>query len=302
MKKYHFITGGEEIIYEFALNLHQKGFQVTCNDNTDTIFLKSNIEAIIKLPSKKIDIDLDGIVLGTKVKKDNQDLQKAIELGIRIYSYPEILIEQSREKTRVVIGGGHDSTIIIAIVLHILTYWDREVDYIINTQLASLNKLVCLTDNSDFILIEGDENPSSILDNKPKLLWYKPHIALIPGIEWNYNNTSLAEKNYNEQFKKYIDSIVPGGILIYNESDEILSKIAQESQNTIRKEVYKTPESFVNGNTTYMKTTEGDLPIEFIDRHNLSCIEGAKWICQLMGIDEGGFLEGISSFRGTLNV
>ncbi len=300
MRKYHFIGSGERIIYDFALSLHQKGFQVTSNDDIVDVLLKSNTK-IKKLPSEKIDTDLDGIILGPEVRRDNPELQKAIEVGVRIYSYAEFLFEQSREKTRVVIGGSaQERAIIIAIVLHVLNYWNKDVDYIINTQIKDFNTKVYLTDSNDFILIEGDDNPSSILDNKPNFLWYKPHIALISRVKGKPDNTFLTEQNYIEQLEKYIDCIVPGGILIYNASDEIVSKIAQETQNTIRKEVYKTPSHFVNNGVNYLKTVEGDLPLDFLNTHSVDNVATAKWACQLMGIDESDFLEAISSFKGKL--
>ncbi|PTM02321.1 MAG: peptidoglycan synthetase [Candidatus Arcticimaribacter sp.] len=304
MKKFHFIAIGGSAMHNLALALQFKGFEISGSD--DAIFepSKSRLAKADLLPEvmgwypEKIADDLDGIILGMHAKEDNPELLKAMELGIRIYSYPEFLYEQTKNKTRVVIAGSHGKTTITSMVLHVLNYWEKEVDYMIGAQLEGFDTMVHLTEENDFMLIEGDEYLSSPIDRRPKFLWYKPHVTLISGIAWDHINVFPTEENYIEQFETYIDSIMPGGVLVYNESDSVLERITEASQNTIRKESYRLPEYFIDTGVTYLKTDEGDLPLEVFGEHNLSNIAGAKWICQLMGVDEDDFLEAIMSFKG----
>ena len=304
MKKFHFIAIGGSAMHNLALALQFKGFEISGSD--DAIFepSKSRLAKAGLLPQlmgwypEKITDDLDGIILGMHAKEDNPELLRAMELGIRIYSYPEFLYEQTKNKTRVVIAGSHGKTTITSMVLHVLNYWEKEVDYMIGAQLEGFDTMVHLTQENDFMLIEGDEYLSSPIDRRPKFLWYKPHVTLISGIAWDHINVFPTEENYIEQFETYIDSIMPGGVLVYNESDSVLERITEASQNTIRKESYRLPEYFIDAGVTYLKTDEGDLPLEVFGEHNLSNIAGAKWICQLMGVDEDDFLEAIMSFKG----
>ena len=304
MKKFHFIAIGGSAMHNLALALQFKGFEISGSD--DAIFepSKSRLAKAGLLPEvmgwypEKITDDLDGIILGMHAKEDNPELLRAMELGIRIYSYPEFLYEQTKNKTRVVIAGSHEKTTITSMVLHVLNYWEKEVDYMIGAQLEGFDTMVHLTQENDFMLIEGDEYLSSPIDRRPKFLWYKPHVTLISGIAWDHINVFPTEENYIEQFETYIDSIMPGGVLVYNESDSVLERITEASQNTIRKESYRLPEYFIDAGVSYLKTDEGDLPLEVFGEHNLSNIAGAKWICQLMGVDEDDFLEAIMSFKG----
>ena len=304
MKKFHFIAIGGSAMHNLALALQFNGFEISGSD--DTIFepSKSRLAEAGLLPElmrwypEKITDDLDGIILGMHAKEDNPELLRAMELRIRIYSYPEFLFEQTKNKTRVVIAGSHGKTTITSMVLHVLNYWEKEVDYMIGAQLEGFDTMVHLTEENDFMLIEGDEYLSSPIDRRPKFLWYKPHVTLISGIAWDHINVFPTEENYIEQFETYIDSIMPGGVLVYNESDSVLERITEASQNTIRKESYRLPEYFIDAGVTYLKTDEGDLPLEVFGEHNLSNIAGAKWICQLMGVDEDDFLEAITSFKG----
>tara|TARA_B100000767_G_scaffold275771_1_gene315373 strand:+ start:27994 stop:29358 length:1365 start_codon:yes stop_codon:yes gene_type:complete len=304
VKKFHFIAIGGSAMHNLALALHQKGFEISGSD--DTVFepSKSRLEKAGILPEKtgwfseKITKKTDGIILGMHARADNPELLRAIELGIKIYSYPEFLYEQAQEKTRVVIAGSHGKTTITSMVLHVLNYWEREVDYMIGAQLEGFDTMVHLTDDNDFMLIEGDEYLSSPIDLRPKFLWYKPHVTLISGIAWDHINVFPTEENYVQQFKTYIDSIVPGGVLVYNEADPVLAQLTQVSENAIRKEGYHLPNYEIKKGITFLKTDEGDLPLEVFGEHNLSNISGAQWICQLMGVDQAEFLEAIPSFKG----
>ncbi|MDX1278441.1 Mur ligase domain-containing protein [Oceanihabitans sediminis] len=300
----HFIAIGGSAMHNLALALHNKGYQVTGSD--DTIFepSKSRLEAKGLLPEtfgwfpEKINQNLDAVVLGMHAKADNPELLKAQELGLKIYSYPEFLYEQSKNKTRVVIGGSHGKTTITSMILHVMHYHNRDVDYMVGAQLDGFDVMVKLTEENDFIVLEGDEYLSSPIDRRPKFHLYKPNIALLSGIAWDHINVFPTYENYVEQFSIFVDSIVRGGSITYNEEDAEVKRVVEASENTIRKLAYQTPEYTVEDGETLLDTPEGPLPIEVFGKHNLNNLAGAKWICQHMGIDEDDFYEAIATFSG----
>ena len=300
----HFIAIGGAAMHNLAMALHNKGYQVTGSD--DVIFepSKSRLQAKGLLPEdfgwfpEKIISNLDAIVLGMHAKADNPELLKAQELGLKIYSYPEFLYEQSRHKTRVVIGGSHGKTTITSMILHVMNYHDKDVDYMVGAQLEGFDVMVKLTDDNDFIVLEGDEYLSSPIDRRPKFHLYKPNIALLSGIAWDHINVFPTYENYLEQFEIFIDVIVRGGSINYNEEDTDLKRIVEASTNQIRKIPYRTPQYTVEDGQTLLETPEGPMPIEIFGAHNLNNLAGAKWICQHMGIDEDDFYEAISTFKG----
>ncbi|WP_179335818.1 UDP-N-acetylmuramate--L-alanine ligase [Winogradskyella costae] len=300
----HFIAIGGAAMHNLALALHNKGYKVTGSD--DAIFepSKSRLDAKGLLPDafgwypEKITSDLDAIVLGMHAKADNPELLKAQELGLKIYSYPEFLYEQAKNKTRVVIGGSHGKTTITSMILHVMHYHDRDVDYMVGAQLDGFDVMVKLTEDNDFIVLEGDEYLSSPIDLRPKFHLYKPNIALLSGIAWDHINVFPTYENYVEQFSIFVDSIVTGGSINYNEEDPEVKRVVEASENQIRKIAYKTPEYTVENGETLLETPEGPMPIEVFGAHNLNNLAGAKWICQHMGIDEDDFYEAISTFKG----
>lgn len=300
----HFIAIGGAAMHNLALALHDKGYKVTGSD--DAIFepSKSRLQNKGLLPEslgwfpEKITTDIEAIILGMHAKPDNPELLKAQQLGLKIYSYPEFLYEQSKNKTRVVIGGSHGKTTITSMILHVMNYHNIAVDYMVGAQLEGFDTMVHLTEENDFIVLEGDEYLSSPMDRRPKFHLYQPNIALLSGIAWDHINVFPTFENYVEQFEIFVNQVTSGGILVYNEEDLVVKKVAEETQNPIRKIPYQTALYKVENGKTLLETPNGFMPIEIFGAHNLNNLSGAKWICQCMGVDEADFYEAIATFKG----
>ena len=300
----HFIAIGGSAMHNLAIALHNKGYQVTGSDDTIHDPSKSRLEKKGLLPEafgwfpEKITQDLDVIILGMHAKEDNPELLKAQDMGLKIYSYPEFLYEQSKDKTRVVIGGSHGKTTITSMILHVLAYHDREVDYMVGAQLEGFETMVHLTTENEFMVLEGDEYLSSPIDRRPKFHLYKPNIALLSGIAWDHINVFPTFEGYVEQFRIFTDSLTNGGIMVYNEEDATVKEVVESSMHTIKKYPYNTPTYEIEDGITAIDTPDGMMPLEIFGDHNLQNLAGAKWICQHMGIDEEDFYEAIASFKG----
>ena len=300
----HFIAIGGSAMHNLALALYKKGDIVTGSD--DAIFepSKSRLEANGLLPiqfgwfEEKITLNIDAVILGMHAKSDNPELLKAQELGLKIYSYPEFLYEQSKHKTRVVIGGSHGKTTITSMILHVLNYHDIAVDFMVGAQLEGFETMVHLTSENEFIVLEGDEYLSSPIDRRPKFHLYKPNIALLSGIAWDHINVFPTFDNYVEQFSIFTNSLINGGIMVYNEEDLVVKSVVEQSEIPIKKYPYHTPKHTIKNGITYIETPDGQMPLEIFGIHNLQNLAGAKWICQHMGIDEDDFYEAISTFKG----
>ena len=300
----HFIAIGGSAMHNLAIALHNKGYLVTGSDDTIHDPSKSRLEKKGLLPKEfgwfpeKITEQLDVIILGMHAKKNNPELLQAQDMGLKIYSYPEFLYEQSKDKTRVVIGGSHGKTTITSMILHVLDYNDMEVDYMVGAQLEGFETMVHLTKENEFMVLEGDEYLSSPIDRRPKFHLYKPNIALLSGIAWDHINVFPTFEGYVNQFRIFTDSLTDGGIMVYNEEDAILKEVVESSTHSIKKYEYSTPGYQIDDGVTYIDTPDGLMPLEIFGDHNLQNLAGAKWVCQHMGIDEEDFYEAIASFKG----
>ena len=300
----HFIAVGGSAMHNLAIALHLKGYDVTGSD--DHIFepSKSRLNKHGLLPddfgwdASRISDDLDFVILGMHAKVDNPELIESQNRNLKIVSYPEFIYEMSKNKTRVVIGGSHGKTSITAMVLHVLNQNGREVDFMVGAQLEGFETMVHLTDENDFILLEGDEYLSSPIDRRPKFHLYKPNIALLSGISWDHINVFPTKETYLKQFELFLETMVSGGVLVYNKLDSQVNQISIDCKRPIRKLEYTMPDYYIDNGISFLRTDEGDLPLKIFGDYNLSNLSGAKLICQLMGVQEEEFNNSISSFKG----
>ena len=300
--KVHFIAIGGSAMHNMAIALYKKGFTVSGSD--DEIFepSKGRLEKYGLLPKSEgwnptsISADLDVIILGMHAKKDNPELLKAQELGLKIYSYPEYVYEQAKDKKRIVIGGSHGKTSITSMILHVLQYQGIKFDYLVGAQLEGFETMVSFSD-APIMIIEGDEYLSSPIDRRPKFLWYKPHIAVLSGIAWDHINVFPTFDNYVKQFHLFKDTIEQNGLLTYFHGDEELRKIAEQS-NSVRLKPYTTPTHKIENGITTIGTNYGWLPLKIFGEHNLQNMMAALNVCVELGIEERDFYHAIQSFGG----
>jgi UDP-N-acetylmuramate: L-alanyl-gamma-D-glutamyl-meso-diaminopimelate ligase len=302
--KVHFIAIGGSAMHNLAIALHKKGYQVSGSD--DEIFepSKGRLAKYGLLPDKEgwdeenIHAGLDAVILGMHAKADNPELLKAKKLGIKIFSYPEFLYEQAKDKKRVVIGGSHGKTTITAMILHVLRENNVDCDYMVGAQLEGFDVMVKLSEEAPVMIFEGDEYLTSPIDRRPKFHLYMPDIALLSGIAWDHINVFPTFDNYVEQFTSFIKLIIPGGKLIYCREDEELQKICPSTRSDIDLLPYSVADHFVRDGKTFIRHKNEIIPLELFGRHNLLNMNGARIVCNQLGIDDNHFYKAISSFKG----
>jgi len=301
----HFIAIGGSAMHNLAIALHKKGYNVTGSD--DEIFepSKSRLEKYGLLPSvvgwqpQLIEACPDVIILGMHARNDNPELVKAQELGLKIYSYPEYLFEQTKDKTRVVIGGSHGKTTTTSMIMHVLKACNVGFDYMVGANLEGFETMVELTSENKIAVFEGDEYLSSPIDMRPKFHHYFPHIALLTGIAWDHINVFPTFEGYVDQFRIFANMIEKGGSLIYFNGDEYLNQIASEISAQINILPYTTHPNLVEGNHTQLVFGGKNIPLQIFGDHNLQNTAGAKLVCQQLGISDEQFYEAISTFGGS---
>jgi UDP-N-acetylmuramate: L-alanyl-gamma-D-glutamyl-meso-diaminopimelate ligase len=308
MKRVHFIAIGGSAMHNLAIALHLKGYQVSGSD--DEIFepSKSRLLNYGLLPEgigwfeEKITLDLDAIILGMHARDDNPELLKAQALGLKIFSYPEFLYEQSKNKTRIVIGGSHGKTTITAMILHAMQHLNIACDYMVGARLEGFEVMVKLTEEAPFMVIEGDEYLTSPIDRRPKFHLYLPDIAIISGIAWDHINVFPTWDMYVDQFRKFIHLIQPQGSLIYTRNDETLVNLAENEFPNLRKFGYLPVEHRIDAQGITHITEDGmDIPLKIFGLHNLMNLKAAQLACEQIGITKIDFFNAISTFKGASN-
>jgi UDP-N-acetylmuramate: L-alanyl-gamma-D-glutamyl-meso-diaminopimelate ligase len=299
----HFIAIGGSVMHNMALAMVDLGNRVSGSD--DDIFEPARSRLLAKgiLPpqtgwfSEKITKDLDAVILGMHAREDNPELIQARELGLKIYSFPEYIYEQSKNKTRVVIGGSHGKTTITAMIMHVLKTLGKDFDYMVGAQLEGFQNMFQLS-TAPIIILEGDEYLSSPVDRRPKFHLYKPHIALLSGIAWDHINVFPTYEIYKEQFSIFINLIEKDGCLVYCEVDKDLHEVCSEAPEYIKVQPYGLPDYKVLDGTTTISIDEHTAQLHIFGKHNLMNLNGARLVCENLGISTEDFMKAIQTFKG----
>ncbi|MBA3705779.1 MAG: peptidoglycan synthetase [Bacteroidetes bacterium] len=303
----HLIAIGGSAMHNMAIAMFKKGFTVTGSD--DEIFepSKSRLEKLNLLPETEgwdvnnIHKGLDAVILGMHARADNPELLKAQEMGLKIYSYPEYIYEQTKDKTRIVIGGSHGKTTITAMILHVLNYHKIDCDYLVGAQLEGFDTMVKLTKEAKIAVIEGDEYLSSPIDRRPKFHLYKPHIAILSGIAWDHINLFPTFENYVDQFKIFVDLIEQGGSLVYCELDKEVKKVSEAARADVKKIPYSIPEHIIENGITILTNCQlptANCQLNIFGEHNLMNLNGARLVCNQIDVSDEQFYKAIQSFTG----
>jgi UDP-N-acetylmuramate: L-alanyl-gamma-D-glutamyl-meso-diaminopimelate ligase len=300
----HFVAIGGAAMHNLAIALHLKGHEITGSD--DEIFdpASTNLARHGLLPDRIgwnpdcISKELDCIVLGMHAREDNPELIRAKEIGVRIFSYPEFLYEQTQNKTRVVIGGSHGKTTVTSMILFVLKKMQMDFDYMVGAQIEGFDTMVSLSENSRIAVFEGDEYLTSPIDLRPKFHVYRPHIGVVTGIAWDHINVFPTFENYVEQFRIFTTLIERDGKFIYFDEDPYLQTIAANLRDDLTAIPYNAAPNHILEGKTWIETKLGDIPLRVFGKHNLQNIQAARMVCKQLGVSDKDFYQCISEFNG----
>ncbi|MDQ2863105.1 MAG: Mur ligase family protein [Bacteroidota bacterium] len=300
----HFIAIGGSVMHQLAIALKKKGYEVTGSD--DEIFepALSNLKKEGIVPPEMgwdpgiINTGIDAVILGMHAKDDNPELIKARELHLQIFSFPEYIYKESQHKKRVAIGGSHGKTTTTAMIMHVLKHAKVDFDYLVGARLEGFEQSVKITD-APLIVCEADEYPASAIEKRPKFHFLFPHIAVITGIAWDHINVFPTFNFYLEQFKIFIEKIEKNGVLIYNETDDVLVKLINKNKrNDISYISYALPSYFIENGVTSVRIGNKKTHLEIFGNHNLLNLQASYLVCKQLGVSDDSFADAIGSFKG----
>lgn len=299
----HFIAIGGSIMHNLAIALKQKGYHITGSD--DEIFdpALSKLTKYGLMPkflgwdAERIDSNIDAVILGMHAHGDNPELNRAKELAIPVYSFPEFIYEQSKSKRRIVVGGSHGKTTTTAMIMHVLKEENFNFDYMVGAQLDGFELTVKLSD-ANVIVLEGDEYPDSAINRTPKFHLYNADIGVITGIAWDHINVFPTYESYINAFKVFASELPQTGALIYNNDDAELTQLIGKTSISAKKIPYQTPTHEIKNGKTYIVHDQDKYELSVFGIHNLQNIMAAFNVCRLLNITDKAFFNAIKSFKG----
>lgn len=291
-------------MHQLAIALKRKGYQITGSD--DEIFepARTNLQAEGILPATigwlpdRVTSNIDAVILGMHAKEDNPELQKARELGVNIYSFPEYIYKESSNKMRVAVGGSHGKTSTTSMIMHVLRQSGKAFDYLVGARLEGFDQSVAITD-APVIVCEADEYPASAIEKKPKFHFLFPHIAVITGIAWDHINVFPTFENYLKQFRIFIGKIEMDGHLIYNDTDPVLKELIHSCERAdLHYHPYNIPDHKIENGITTLVMEGQQTSLNVFGNHNLLNLHAAWLVCKQLDVSLDQFLNAIGNFTG----
>lgn len=301
---YHFIAIGGSIMHNLALALHHEGHTITGSDDEIYDPARSYLAQAGILPTsfgwdpQRIHPGLDAVIVGMHAKADNPELQRAVDLALPIYSFPEFIYQHAKAQKRIVVAGSHGKTTITSMIMHVLRYYDKNINYLVGARLPGYDTMVRLNPDAEAIVLEGDEYLTSPLDRRPKFLHYHPDITVLSGIAWDHINAFPTYELYKEQFRLLLTTIHKMGTLIYNAEDEEVQKLVRAYQPTYRTQPYEPPTYEASEDNTNVIIEGQAYPLTIFGRHNLSNAAAAQYVCAEMGVSPYDFWQAMEHFTG----
>lgn len=295
-------------MHGLAIELKNMGHEVSGSD--DEIFEPSQtrLQKAGLLPPAagwfpdRISGELDMVVAGMHAKADNPELLRAKELGLKVVSFPELVYEHARHKQRIVIGGSHGKTTITSMIIHVMRYWNRDVDFLVGAEVPGYGNSVRLTETAPVMVIEGDEYVTSASDNRPKFWHYQHHIGVISGIAWDHFNIYPSTETYQEVFKVFAERTPKAGTLFWNGDDTQLAEMMKHiiMSADVASIPYQAHKHQIgpNGQTALISSEKEKIQVQVFGRHNMENLQAALLVCQKVGISPAEFYQAIQSFQG----
>lgn len=301
-RKIHFTGITHPILCDLAVALKSAGDDVTGSDSSSPDPKQQSMLGAIPVQSSwnpaQLTAGLDAVVISPIVTRDNPELHRALELKVPVYSYPEFIHLECRNKHRVVVTGSHGKTMITSLILHVLNYHNRSFDYVISRASGGLTTSVKLT-NAPVIIIEGQDGLASALDPTTIFLKYQHHIGIICGIEWIASPAYPTKEEYTRQFSQFEMTTPKGGVLIYFDLEPVVTALSKVNQPDVLYIPYKTHPSIQEGGQEFLLESAAERHrVKLSGKVNMQNIAAAKETLKKLGITTPMFYAALQDFGG----
>ena len=308
MRKVHLISVTEPLLFDLALAIHQKGYEVSVSGAGlgDELQAKLSEEGCVCYGDgwfpERLTRDIQFVVLGASVRQENPELVRAKELGLLLLSIPEFIFQRTKEKTRVVVAGSRGKKTIISMIVYALQRQKLAFDYALTSRVPLLPNRVHLSYEARIALIEGDEHVTSALDKRFQLEFYRPHIAILTNMSWSAETDHATPEAYLSTYRSFSTSIEREGKLIYFGGDPAVNQLAQEVRSDITAIPYDQHPVVERDGQVFLPTRYGDYPVRIPNGYFLINLNAARLACRQLGVKDADFYAALSEYSLSLPV
>lgn len=320
LKKKIFLVGIKGVaMTSMAVYLKEKGYDVEGSDveaefATDAILSRYAITVHKGFHSGLIDSSFS-MVIGTGAHggMTNPQMQKAADLGLKVYMHGEYLGMIMEGKKGISVAGCHGKTTTSSMVALLLARGGYDPSYAIGTaEISSLGPGGHFGQGAYFVA-EADEYMTCPLTcRKPRLLWQHPEMIVLTNIEYDHPDAYGSLQDVQDVYTRFIRSLPDSGpgLAILCRDDSNIQKILPliSEKNTVTYGFspladYRINKVHFSSGCSFMKVEHGsvevgELMIRVPGRHNLLNALGASIAANTAGMDWGTIARMIKYYTG----
>ncbi|ARU62861.1 UDP-N-acetylmuramate--L-alanine ligase [Tumebacillus avium] len=209
MKKIHFVgikgTGMSALAQLYA----RMGYEVSGSDSqevffTDELLSKAGI-TYIGLPSPEKVEHVDLVVHSSAYNHEHIEIKRALELGIPVYTYPELLGKITKERPAVLISGTHGKTTTTSMIGALLTHHELDPMVVIGSKNYNIGSNARFGDG--LLVAEACEYKRNFLNYNPKML-------IVNNIDFDHPDYFKDHDDVHLAFQQMVDKLPADGLLI----------------------------------------------------------------------------------------
>jgi UDP-N-acetylmuramate: L-alanyl-gamma-D-glutamyl-meso-diaminopimelate ligase len=297
-----------------ACLLQKSGYQITGSDTNvyppmSSLLKSSGIDIKPGYQRKNITDNIDQVIIGNAVAKDNQEVLAVQEQGIPYISFPEAINKFYLDNQKsLVITGTHGKTTTTALLSWVLHSANRKPGFMVGGWMKNFDGNHAIS-GGDFFVSEGDEYDTAFFDKGPKFLHYNPFASILTGIEFDHADIYRDLEHIKDSFRKFLKIIHPNGFLLAAFSDKNVKDILVNASCQV--ETYGFSSSadwmiddykFIDGKGYFtlihqsIKIANFHLPM--IGRHNIENATSVAIMGLKLGLTIDEIQKGFQTFKG----
>ena len=199
---------------------------------------------------------------------------------------PDQIVNQALDKQRIVITGTRGTLPLSALLIHVLKYYDRPVDYVISVPAHGISQPTSLS-NAPIIIIEAQAD---------QMIKYNHHVGLITNILWNSTKEFPNEEDFVKQYDSFADNTPKGGILLYCENDPLALLTGSKPRADVIGVGYGIHPHTSDSGKHFLTSGKDRIPVALFGSQNFQNIAGAKELLKRLGITYEMFYKAITTF------
>lgn len=228
----HILGIGGTFMSALAILAREAGFKVTgcdanCYPPVSDLLRAKQIEWTEGYEDTTQALKADCVIVGNAIKRGMPVVEAVLNAGKNYTSGPQWLAENILTRYRVLaVSGTHGKTTTTSMLAFILEQAGKQPGFLIGGVAPNFNTSAYLG-RGEWFVIEADEYDSAFFDKRPKLMHYRPEVAILNNLEFDHADIYADLPAIQQQFHYYLKTIPNKGIVIKPRDDAALNEVLE---------------------------------------------------------------------------